>query len=121
MSAASKAAWRHAHPAAAAELNKQYRLRIRREAIEAYGGKCMRCPDRNPDHLEFDHANGGGNEHRDAIFGYGHSSPGGWNFLLWLKKQGYPQDLGIQLLCEDCHDKKDGRVPQRRRVGAGAA
>jgi hypothetical protein len=111
MSAASANAWARAHPAAKAENNRRYRLKIRRETITAYGGKCAKCSNSNYDDLELDHVEGQGNKQREEIFGYGHNSPGGWNFYLWLKKHGFPQDLGLQLLCTDCHDEKDRACP----------
>jgi 5-methylcytosine-specific restriction endonuclease McrA len=106
-------AWKKAHPAATHEQEKRYRMRLRAAVVEAYGGKCAECGDSFADHLELDHENGHGNEQRAEIFGYGHASPGGWNFYRWLKVHGYPQDAGLRLLCKDCHDKKHGRGPNK--------
>jgi len=104
------AAWKQKHPSAVHEQLKRYRMRVRVEVLKAYGGKCVDCGDENLDHLELDHEAGGGNEQRAQIFGYGHGSPGGWNYYLWLRKQGFPQDMGLRCLCHDCHNKKHGRT-----------
>jgi hypothetical protein len=103
--------WKRAHPAATHEQEKRYRMRLRAAVIAAYGGRCIECGDSFADHLELDHENGHGNEQREEIFGYGHASPGGWNFYRWLRDHDYPQDMGLQLLCKECHDKKHGRAP----------
>jgi hypothetical protein len=101
--------------------NARYRRKVRHDAIVAYGGKCVDCGCAEEHRLEFDHENGGGNLHRDSIFHYGHQSPGGWNFCVYLKKLGYPKDLGILLRCDECHDKKHpNRPPRSERKGSPA-
>ena len=85
------------------ERQARYRKKLCAEMIAAYGGKCAVCG--STENLELDHKNGLGNHHRDSIFKYGHSSPGGWNFYLWLKKQGWPQG-DYELKCKSCHDEK---------------
>ena len=114
----SDAKYARSHRGAKNQLNREYRKRLKEAAIVAYGGKCECGAAEN---LEFDHINGNGNGHRHAIFGYGHASPGGWNFYLWLKKQGYPKSLGLQLICEACHSKKHPSRPRaNKRHGSPA-
>ena len=99
---------------------KRYREKIHHDAIVAYGSCCCDCGTTKESVLEFDHVDGHGNEHRAMLFGYGHASPGGWNFALWLKKAGYPQDLRIVLRCTDCHDKRHPERIAKERKGASA-
>jgi hypothetical protein len=93
------------------EVQQRYREKVRRDTIEAYGGMCDVCGSIKD--LEVDHENGLGNHHRDSIFHQGHRSPGGWNFYLWLKKNGYPKK-GYRLLCKKCHDDKHPLRKSRR-------
>ncbi len=110
MSYASVRAWKRANPAATREQLQRRRLKIRAECMAAYGGKCVSCCETNIDLMELDHENGQGNAHRDEIFGLGHNSPGGWNFYSWLRRAGWPQDLGLVIRCKDCHDVKHNRT-----------
>lgn len=114
------AQWRRKHPEGARDLLKKYRSKLKEECFTAYGHKCLSCSETSTDKLEIDHLNGQGNKHRDSIFGYGHNSPGGWNFYRVLKQAGYPQDQGLALICKDCHDLKHGRLPSEERKGPPA-
>jgi hypothetical protein len=106
------------HPEAKRQRQKRYRLKVRHEAIVAYGSCCCDCGTTNESVLEFDHVDGHGNEHRSRLFGYGHASPGGWNFALWLKTAGYPKDLNLVLRCKDCHDVRHPERIGKERKGA---
>lgn len=107
------------HPLMKKERQKRYRLKLKLEALAAYGGKCCDCPERNPDKLEFDHPNGCGNHDRDELFHYGHRSPGGWNFYLKLKQLGYPPGR-VEIRCEKCHTehRHPERKPKNERKGS---
>lgn len=108
--AASKKAWKAAnkdrvalhrrtyrakHAAAIKLHNDHIRLRLRLDAIEAYGGACQCCGENQWEFLTIDHLNGGGRKHRKR-FG------GGWLFYRWLKNEGYPKDE-FRLLCYNCN------------------
>jgi len=116
-----KDSWDSRHKREHCERNKRYRRKLKHEALQAYGGKCVDCEETKESELEFDHENGNGNIHRSKIFGYGHASPGGWMFYLWLKKCGYPRDLGLAIRCEKCHTKKHpNRQKKENRKGSPA-
>lgn len=90
-------------------------LRLRLEVIKVYGGKCACCGDSHWEFLEIDHKNGGGNAHRRAL-----GVNGGYQFYLWLRKQGFPSDE-FQLLCSNCNQAKRryGRCPHENEPTAG--
>ena len=70
--------------------------RLRKQAMDAYGGpRCSGCEEDDPEVLEIDHINGGGNEHRREI--------GQSNIYLWLRENGYPE--GFRVLCPTCNKK----------------
>lgn len=71
---------------------------VRAKVLEYYGTACACCC--GIDHLEIDHINGGGKEHREEV---GRST----TFYLWLIKEGFPD--GFQTLCRSCNrSKADG-------------
>ena len=122
MSCPAYSAYEHSYQRklAKAEWMKKYRKQLRHEAIVAYGGKCVDCPETREEELEFDHPDGNGNIDRNEVFGYGHSSPGGWNYLLKLKQLGFPKGR-VVLRCTGCHNiKHPNRVPKEERKGSPA-
>lgn len=78
--------------------------KLRTQAIQTYGGKCLCCGEYDAKFLVVDHMNGGGNQHRREI-----KSVGGYNFYRWLKKQGFPS--GYQVLCWNCNYAKKFPCP----------
>lgn len=75
---------------------KKRNKELRREAIEAYGGKCVCCGETTPEFLHFDHVNNDGAAHRKELGGHG----GSMLILRWAKKNSWPDK--IQLLCHNC-------------------
>lgn len=81
-----------------------YRLRIRLEAMEAYGGPvCVGCQTTDLDVLVIDHVEGGGNKHRKEL----NMEGGSYQFYLWLRDNGYP--AGYRVLCHNCNHKSSRR------------
>jgi hypothetical protein len=72
-----------------------YWRRLRIDAINFYGGKCICCRESILEFLAIDHIDGGGNDHRKSIR---------TNIYLWLKKNNYPD--GFQILCHNCNMAK---------------
>ena len=62
---------------------------------------CACCGELERDFLVIDHLNGGGNKHRQQLFGHGQ---GGWRFYSWLIHQDFPS--GFQVLCFNCNMSK---------------
>jgi hypothetical protein len=83
------------------------RRKIRQEAIEAYGGKCVRCGFSDARALQIDHIEGNGCAHRKSLGGQ-------VAFMFWLRRNNFPPEF--QLLCANCNwtkraeDAEDGRV-----------
>jgi hypothetical protein len=85
---------------------KTYRSKLKKEVMEAYGGKCACCGENLIEFLTIDHINGGGNKHRRAL-----RIGSGSGFYCWLKKNNFP--TGFQVLCHNCNIAKGhyGRCP----------
>jgi len=107
-------AWNASHPEAAKESkhrrNNRYTAKLKRETIGIYGGKCFCCEELEISFLSIDHVDGGGNQHRKLITGYGSS------FYKWLRRNNYPK--GFQVLCMNCQFGKriNGTCPHKLKV-----
>lgn len=87
--------YRQRHPDRLREQKRRYRLRVVHETFAAYGGPiCVCCGETEISFLTLDHINGDGAEHRRSI--------GRARFYELLKKQGYPNDKPLQVLCWNC-------------------
>lgn len=81
---------------------RKYRLKLKTAALEAYGGcRCACCGEEELKFLTLDHMNGDGKAHRAEMKDKHHLS-GTW-FYLALKKENYPKDIGLQVLCFNCN------------------
>lgn len=80
--------------------------KLKLEVLQHYSGleipECRCCIETTIEFLHLDHGFGDGAEHRRQL------KKMGTNVYLWLKKNGYPDDLGFQVLCSNCDfGKKD--------------
>jgi len=66
---------------------------LRREVIQAYGGQCVCCGEKEIKFLQIDHVDGNGAAHRRQI--------GRSNLYRWLRNNHYPE--GFQVLCASCN------------------
>lgn len=92
--------WREANPGKANASANASNRKLRVAVLEAYGGGCACCGEDEEKFLAIDHVNGGGNAHREKIFGKKNIS--GPMMYRWLRNQGYPKDE-FQLLCHNCN------------------
>ncbi|MCP4648571.1 MAG: hypothetical protein GY853_00640 [PVC group bacterium] len=74
---------------------------LKHGAIDAYGGECVRCFEKDIDMLVLHHRNLDGTK-----FKKDNDCVGAVAFNLWLKNNKYPQDLGLQVLCCNHHAKE---------------
>ncbi len=93
----------------ALEKARDYRVKVKDEVFEAYGGwVCACCGIAFKEMLSLDHKNGGGGGDRRR-FGHGHG------FYQRLRKLGFPE--GFQVLCMNCNFAKrySGVCPHQRK------
>jgi len=85
------------------------RLRLKKEVIEHYGGKCVCCKEEMLEFLTLDHVNGDGWKYRkeDGI------SSGNRTYY-WAKRNNFPDCL--QVMCWNCNEAKQiyGVCPHNR-------
>jgi len=76
---------------------KKYAYKLRKDCVDAYGGKCETCGIDDTDVLCFHHRNFDGKIHRHSLGGSGTS------VLKWCRLNGYPDS--VMLICANCHMK----------------
>jgi hypothetical protein len=94
------------------QWNQGERLRnflLKVETLNAYGGVCVCCHEKEVKFLTLDHIEENGNTHRAEL-----KVGAGVQFYAKLKKQGYPQ-CGLQVMCANCHGAKSkyGQCPHQ--------
>ncbi len=78
------------------EGNKRQYRKLRLEAIEKYGGKCVCCGEDRIQFLCIHHIEGGGRKHREEL-----RNTLNQNIYEHLKKSNYPEGFGV--LCHNCN------------------
>jgi hypothetical protein len=91
-----KKEYRQTHREQIRDYARYERFRLKLETIEAYGGQCVCCGEKEPLFLTIDHINGDGKQDRDL----GHTT--GTGFYRYLRKVGWPKDR-YRLLCFNCN------------------
>jgi hypothetical protein len=107
------ARYREANPDWQRGKRKAANRRIKRRAMDAYGGKCACCGETELLFLAIDHIDGDGGKQR-AEEGRGSS---GSYFYRWLQDQGWPE--GYRVLCFNCNFARhwnDGVCPHQQPV-----
>ncbi len=73
---------------------------MRKNVIEAYGGRCVCCRTTVTKYLQLDHVNNDGAAHRKELTG----DRKGGSIYVWAQRNDHPPTL--QLLCANCHQAK---------------
>lgn len=76
----------------------EYLVKVKKEGIEEYGGKCHKCGETDFDSLTMHHING----KTDIDKKHGGRWVTGKKMFQYLKSLNWPQD-NYELLCWDCH------------------
>lgn len=89
--------------------NREWRVRLRQEAMAVYGESCQCCGEGRYEFLTIDHIYNDGAEHRRTT-GCG----GGAQLCAWLKRNGWPP--GFRTLCFNCNSARQfsGECPHAR-------
>lgn len=97
------AAWHQANPGKQAGYMKKSNLKLKRQVMDAYGGKCACCGEAELVFLTIDHINDDGAEHRRQIAAERGSQwlQAGSPTYRWLRDNNYPE--GFQVLCANCN------------------
>lgn len=79
-----------------------YRERVKRQMVEAYGGKCIECGETDFIVLVLDHIDDDGAADRIKL----RHAANGYKGYMRLRKLGWPKDRH-QLLCHNCNFRKE--------------
>ncbi len=88
-------------------FDRDINRKIKIEVLIQYGNICECCGINNIDFLTLHHKNNDGGKHRKEVNCYGST------YYKWLKRNNYPKDLGIQVLCYNCNCAKE-YSPEKR-------
>lgn len=93
-----------ANPKQAVVRAVAYNKQLRRDFLDAYGGRCACCGESRVEFLTLDHIHGGGKADRDA-------NHGSYPIYARLKREGWPRDR-YRILCMNCnHAARLGPCP----------
>ena len=96
--------WKKNNKEKVVEISKRYRQELKINALKAYSNgkvECACCGEKEIDFLCLDHINNNGaEERRENKYGLGKS------IFKWLKKNNYPKNAGLQVLCFNCNVSK---------------
>jgi hypothetical protein len=94
---------------ASRERDRRYRVKLKRECFEHYGGVYFAgCSEASLDEFELHHPFGDGNKDRAERVGLGLRSPGGYKFYLKLRQEDWPE--GFVVITREEHDILHGRL-----------
>lgn len=103
-------AWEKDNPGKVNARKRAAGARVKREAIDAYGGKCACCGITDLVFLTIDHVERNGAAHRRELFGA--YAGGGERFYRWLRRNNWPE--GCRVLCWNCqHATFRGTCPHQ--------
>lgn len=88
------------------QKTKNRRMQLKLKSIEIYSNGTMRCECCCESKIEFltiDHKNGDGAKFRKEHKLSGRYELSGGNLHYWLKRNNYPKNLGLRVLCFNCN------------------
>ena len=92
------------------DYNKRQYQKLKAEVLSHYGKlKCSWCGENDLRYLCLDHMNGGGRKHLKSIGLYSSKHNkilSGIGFYLYLRRNNYPNDPPLQVLCLKCNQNK---------------
>ena len=91
------------------QVKAKYVRGVKLECLDNYGGYECTCGETDIEVLTLDHVNDDGAEHRRKTGTRGH------NFYHMLRKNGFPNDPPLQVLCLNCQIKKRQRKYDEER------
>lgn len=105
--------WRDDNKERSAENQRVLLLKYKTQVVEAYGGCCSCCGQKEIGFLTVEHANKNGIEHRKVI----------GNFYKWIVQNNFPKDEGLSILCMNCNwIERNGRIcPHREKLNSTSA
>lgn len=93
------------------EVRAAYVKSIKVECLESYGGCKCQCGEDDLTVLTLDHVNDDGAEHRRE------TNTRGFGFYMMLRKNGFPSDPPLQVLCMNCNIRKRNVKYQEGKSG----
>ena len=103
--------WREGNPEKHRAMCSSSREKLKLQIMQVYGrGHCACCGESQIEFLTIDHVNNDGANRRRALFGK--------SFYQWLKRNGFPANLDLQVLCYNCNcaKKATGKCPHEIHV-----
>lgn len=88
----------------------KYARGIKMDCIHAYGSAECKCGEKDADVLTLDHVNDDGAKHRLE------TKTRGNNFYFMLRRNGFPNDPPLQVLCMNCNIRKRNEKYQEGKV-----
>ncbi len=82
------------------QVRAAYARSVKVQCLEQYGGQACECGEADCDVLTLDHVNNDGAEHRR------NTNSRGYSFYILLRKNGFPREPQLQVMCMNCQMKK---------------
>ena len=102
-------AWEQSHREYLALKQRERREELRKLVMNIYGnGKCVLCGETDIKKLTLDHLHYDGGEFRRFFKQHGKTMLG-CHFYRWLRRRGFPTNLGLRVLCKSCNSREANR------------
>lgn len=101
--------WAKNHPIQRKQWRKNYQQKVKQEIMNMYGKICSCCGESKLTFLTIEHSFKDGNK----------TSRRGQELYFWLRKNNFPQNLGLEVLCWNCNVGRwinGGKCPHKEDV-----